>query len=925
MNPKGSAHRIIKGLSSCAGLVLLMVGVPAVLAALAGWPLPRTMPDPERIKAVLSSRAELPSTVVIKAVAVVGWIAWLEISLAIFVEASARVRHGTVMRLRLPGGGGAQTLAAHLVAGAVLLAGTRVAVPSAPPLTTLVAVSSPAPVAVVPTALQPETATRTEYTVRPGDWLSTIARDELGDVGRYPEIARLNMGRPQADGRALKDPDLIRPGWKLRLPDNGQPVVPRPAAVAPTSEPAVRQSAQASCADATTALPAPDTEPSPESRLEANNPPLAPIDPPPADPVPHESGPPPAGIPETGPGTATGPSAQGRDIAPLNALPIVIPAVLAGLAVSRLGKLRANQQRHRSRGRTITRPGEQQAGLETRIRAIANPEAPAWVDAVTRRLWSALESTSDIPAVVAVRAGSIGVELLLDRVSPVPPPGFVAADGGRTWRLDHHGDLDSLISTVGGQSSALPGLLYVGETPEGPLWLNVEHVGTLSIEGDPEHVEGFFAAAATQLATAPWSDALDVLLSSGDQRLEAFEHVRVSDGTEVVNEASRPIAGAVGLDSRLAARVAPPGLEALAPIVVLAAPGNLETSQVGRLASVARPESGVVLIAAGPVPDATWRLELDGDGGAVLQPLALQLTFAIDQGTNSAVVELMAEAVLSEETTLPASDVETPDAADLEPVDAPIRVRILGPIEIDWPGRAPRTKAAEIVAYLATRDHPVQGDRLRVDLWPAPATGEVADATFRTNISRARSALGLDDEGRPHLREAEQGIYRLGPGITTDWDRFRHLTALARKACSDEAIEHYREAMNLIRGAPFADTPKGSYHWIHGDGLLWEIETAIAETAEQFAELALDAGESKLADWAARQALKVTPQREPLYQFRMRAAHQAGDRDSIERIYRELRLALRALGELEEPTPETVALYESLVGRTQPTAIARAG
>ncbi|MDY7006490.1 MAG: LysM peptidoglycan-binding domain-containing protein [Cyanobacteriota bacterium] len=56
------------------------------------------------------------------------------------------------------------------------------------------------------------------YTVEPGDSLTSIARDELGDPGRYQEIFELNDGIPQADGSALSDPSLLRVGWVLQLP-----------------------------------------------------------------------------------------------------------------------------------------------------------------------------------------------------------------------------------------------------------------------------------------------------------------------------------------------------------------------------------------------------------------------------------------------------------------------------------------------------------------------------------------------------------------------------------------------------------------------------------------------------------------------------------------------------------------------------------
>ncbi|WP_235487645.1 LysM peptidoglycan-binding domain-containing protein, partial [Frankia sp. AvcI1] len=51
------------------------------------------------------------------------------------------------------------------------------------------------------------------------DSLWRIADRCLGDGARWPQIWALNHGVVQADGRALTQPGLIRPGWVLRLPD----------------------------------------------------------------------------------------------------------------------------------------------------------------------------------------------------------------------------------------------------------------------------------------------------------------------------------------------------------------------------------------------------------------------------------------------------------------------------------------------------------------------------------------------------------------------------------------------------------------------------------------------------------------------------------------------------------------------------------
>jgi nucleoid-associated protein YgaU len=49
------------------------------------------------------------------------------------------------------------------------------------------------------------------YTVRSGDTLSKIAKDHLGNANAYMEIYNLNRDQ-------LSDPDMIKPGQVLKLP-----------------------------------------------------------------------------------------------------------------------------------------------------------------------------------------------------------------------------------------------------------------------------------------------------------------------------------------------------------------------------------------------------------------------------------------------------------------------------------------------------------------------------------------------------------------------------------------------------------------------------------------------------------------------------------------------------------------------------------
>jgi nucleoid-associated protein YgaU len=50
------------------------------------------------------------------------------------------------------------------------------------------------------------------YTVRSGDTLSGIARDQLGKMTRWQEIWELNKNR-------IANPNLIEIGWELVLPE----------------------------------------------------------------------------------------------------------------------------------------------------------------------------------------------------------------------------------------------------------------------------------------------------------------------------------------------------------------------------------------------------------------------------------------------------------------------------------------------------------------------------------------------------------------------------------------------------------------------------------------------------------------------------------------------------------------------------------
>ncbi|MCY3953608.1 MAG: LysM peptidoglycan-binding domain-containing protein, partial [bacterium] len=61
--------------------------------------------------------------------------------------------------------------------------------------------------------------------VKPGDSLWLLAERHLGDALRWPDIFELNAGQLEGGG-TLRDPNLIHPGWRLRLPPPDPPEWP---------------------------------------------------------------------------------------------------------------------------------------------------------------------------------------------------------------------------------------------------------------------------------------------------------------------------------------------------------------------------------------------------------------------------------------------------------------------------------------------------------------------------------------------------------------------------------------------------------------------------------------------------------------------------------------------------------------------------
>ncbi len=304
--------RLLRAVVALAALVALLGGLPWGLWHFIGWPLPHQVPSWAEISARLTG--PMDDSLMMDILAVLLWPLWLAFAISVLLAVPDVVREARWPTHSPPlPSGGLRGFATFLL-GAVLLTAlqsrTPLAPASGPTAATVAATATAAPrlitlAATGPGATLPAAAPGTVVVQLPHngiyDSLWRIADRCLGDGARWPEIWALNHGVVQADGRALTQPGLIRPGWVLRLPD--QPATtPPPAGQAPSSPPTTPPTGQVPSG------PAPSTPPATVSPPATSRP---------ATPTPAASTPTPGGAaPPANASPSAGPASPGPTTAP---------------------------------------------------------------------------------------------------------------------------------------------------------------------------------------------------------------------------------------------------------------------------------------------------------------------------------------------------------------------------------------------------------------------------------------------------------------------------------------------------------------------------------------------------------------------------------------------------------------------------------
>jgi len=217
--------RLTHGLTGAILTVLLLAGPPWLLTTYVGPPIPTSWPDLDTLRAIATTG--VTDTFVITTLAVIIWIAWAQLALAITAELIAAVRHRPAVRLPLLPG--TRPLAARLVAATLLLVTVLQPRPGATATTLDLAVTTvttsildtqpaatPEPTVAVRTVA--ETPTRAIQVGERDSWWS-LAETHLDAGTRWRELRDLNLHRTQPDGTTITTAtDRLYPGWTLLVP-----------------------------------------------------------------------------------------------------------------------------------------------------------------------------------------------------------------------------------------------------------------------------------------------------------------------------------------------------------------------------------------------------------------------------------------------------------------------------------------------------------------------------------------------------------------------------------------------------------------------------------------------------------------------------------------------------------------------------------
>jgi len=861
-----TTRRAAAGLGAFTALTSLLVGVPLALILIVGWPLPHSLPTVDEVRTLLATSG-IPDVVLIDTLAVICWIAWLDLALATVVELGATLAGRAASRplIARPW----QALVARLITtvvvavvvigsrpqssppprGAALSGALAGRVPNRPPGAVTVAhrVAAPAPVPA---------PTSDRYVVRPGDTLWGIAGQRLRNPTSWPTIWRDNTDRSEPDGRRFTDPDLIVPGWTLDMPTartkgTVAPAPPQTPASGPTSPPGV--------------IPAPmptgDVSAPPSSAPSSVEKPVATM-PPTHAPVAR-----PNARPEVGPSGVTLPSGGlvGGGFA---------AGVIAGLATARL-----HERRRRRVGSVQTSAVDRLVGPTVRHlrHAIAPRQAPEEDD---QRVYGPAPPEASEKAPPASLAGPLaaGVTGDADALTIID----VADLSGRSLTGDGaegvgralvaaavvEAPLDGANLVVVGQVQRLlggmgliPGVEVIDSPPRALTRLDAEcerRERVLRWQGASDYRS--IASSADPLgALLVVVDGADVGAEASTLRAITDRGRRLGISFAVIGEAPGFEPVEVAADGVIGSGMGAPVLERLFTVA------DAEASELLAIASASRGRE----FEAGPAP-----AEADG---------------------------------------IPDNDAPTVAVPSLVSARA-VRVdlRLFGPARVVANGAEVttglRAAARELMCLLAVHRSGLRQEEALAEMWPDDEDEHLD--TFRVAVTSTRRRLRelCGEEGQYVVLLGNRYVLDAG---TVDCDLWRFDAAMALAAReSDPAARRQAllAAAELVAGEPLAGAP---YEW--AEPVRENLRRRAIDVLGELGAVLGAEGDLAGAVQALDQARTVDPYCEDVYRRLIGYLADMGRDDVARRVYRELEKHIAQLG--AQPDEETEATMLTLPAR----------
>lgn len=761
------------------------------------------------------------------------------------------------------------------------------------------------------------------YVVKPGDTLSDIADRELGVPSDYPELFDANRHTRQIDGRMLEDPDLILPGWTLRIPGT------RPAdgsTASATQDETDSGPAHLSHEETPHSTPEPTPDRTSNRAGEGALEPQSRRD---------------ADARDTIDSTAT---ATESDMPGLPGW--VLPgltgagAVLAGSLLIVVRQRRRTQLRFRIPGSPIAPPPDQLRRAEKSAHAAGSLTAPR-IEELDRALLSL--ATEGRPRVLSIHLSTDLIRMTLAEPADLPAPWIGA---GTTWKQTITRDLPTDMPTdlphdITGSASGdvippYPLLASVGQADHGTLvLLNLEELRSITLTGDRERCIALSRHLAVELILNPWSFLLEV------QTLGIGTELVPIDPARMIQNASSEAAVLSQNVARLASEDS--GTESDQFRCVIAAldqvPEHEQTRALTDLTHrvIARAgRSAFAVVAVQPtVSQGSTELRISDDG--VLQIPSLNLTLnssglTADEATACAdLVEVISDTrhepagafaqvddttntdgALASELTIErsgkpseessilpkatlvyaqASATRAEDIERLAPATSPGVADRIASTDPDLDDDLARWESPAVISPMLTLLGPVKartlGDPKKganrrafylellayLALHPRGVTAEDVSEAFglrperaRIDLSILRSWLGTDPQsGEPYLPNARQ-THTAGVaatyrvgGVLSDLDLFRRLRRRGQSRGAD-GIDDLVSALQLVSGEPFTELRETGWSWLlDGDRLDHVMTAAIVDVGHIVTAHALEAEDLDLAQFAARTSYSAAP------------------------------------------------------------------